>query len=78
MNLYFGLGAYHIGKDRDSDREEWSSGHALKDQVAYLRSRNIPGWAVFRYESLWGEAVGSLCHGECRNLEKILEGQENG
>lgn len=56
VRLYFGLGAYHIGEGDgcESSLGEWNCGHNLGEMVKYLREQGISGWAVFRYDSLFG------------------------
>ena len=75
VSLYFGLGAYHIGEGDgcESSLEEWNCGHALGDMAAYLRNLGIPGWAAFRYDSLFGrDEYESLRTQERETLDRVL------
>ena len=70
--LYFGLGAYRIGvgdggANADSTRQ-WATGSALARQTADLRSRGAQGWALYRYDSLFGPARNDLAAAECAAL----------
>ncbi len=53
--LYGGLGAYRIGAGDGSDGPagEWTSGHALADQLAALADLGFDGAGLYRYASLW-------------------------
>lgn len=53
--LYIGLGAYRIGDGDGStaDTGEWTSGHALADQLDALEALGITGVGLYRYASLW-------------------------
>ena len=72
--LYFGLGAYRIGAgDGGANADSvsaWSTGHALADQVADLRSQKAGGWALYRYGSLFGPESTELAGAECEALRK--------
>lgn len=75
VTLYFGLGAYRIGVgdggiNEDSLRQ-WSAGNALARQVADLRSWNVGGWALYRYDSLFRSAVPELAEQERTALGKL-------
>ena len=70
--LYFGLGAYRIGvgdggANADST-SQWATGSALARQTADLRSRGAQGWALYRYDSLFGPARNDLATAECAAL----------
>lgn len=70
--LYFGLGAYRIGVgdggvNADST-SQWATGSALARQTADLRSRGAQGWALYRYDSLFGPARNDLAAAECAAL----------
>ena len=70
--LYFGLGAYRIGvgdggANADST-SQWATGSALARQTADLRSRGAQGWALYRYDSLFGPARNDLAAAECADL----------
>ena len=70
--LYFGLGAYRIGvgdggANADST-SQWVTGSALARQTADLRSRGAQGWALYRYDSLFGPARNDLAAAECAAL----------
>lgn len=70
--LYFGLGAYRIGvgdggANADST-SQWATGSALARQTADLRSRDAQGWALYRYDSLFGPARNDLAAAECAAL----------
>ena len=70
--LYFGLGAYRIGvgdggANADST-SQWATGSALARQTADLRSRGAQGWALYRYDSLFGPARNDLAAAECAAL----------
>lgn len=70
--LYFGLGAYRVGVGDGGSNENslsgWSTGHALADQVAFLREQGAGGWALYRYGSLFGPEQTSLAAAECGAL----------
>lgn len=70
--LYFGLGAYRIGVGDGGANEDsvsqWSTGSALSRQVADLRSWGANGWALYRYDSLFGPARNDLADAECAAL----------
>lgn len=58
VQLYVGLGAYRIGDGDGSDREgEWTTGHALRDQVETLNRLGICGIALYRYDSLFANSA---------------------
>ena len=70
--LYFGLGAYRIGvgdggANADST-SQWATGSALARQTADLRIRGAQGWALYRYDSLFGPARNDLAAAECAAL----------
>lgn len=70
--LYFGLGAYRIGvgdggANADST-SQWATGSALARQTADLHSRGAQGWALYRYDSLFGPARNDLAAAECAAL----------
>lgn len=55
--LYGGLGAYRIGDGDGGDAPgEWTTGHALADQLAALADLGYQGAGLYRYASLWGNA----------------------
>lgn len=54
VQLYVGLGAYRIGAGDGSDTPgEWTSGHALADQLTVLKKLGITGAGLYRYGSLF-------------------------
>ena len=58
--LCFGLGAYRVGTgdggaNADS-QSQWCTGSALARQVSDLRALGAGGWALYRYDSLFGPA----------------------
>lgn len=74
--LYAGLGAYRIGDGDGSDTSlaEWNSGHALADQVASLKDLGLNGFAVYRYDSLFGNTAWcSLAEQERLALASFLK-----
>ena len=70
--LYFGLGAYRVGVGDGGSNEnslsDWSTGHALAGQVAFLREQGAGGWALYRYGSMFGPEQTSLAAAECAAL----------
>ena len=70
--LYFGLGAYRIGVGDGGANEDslsqWSTGSALARQTADLRTWGAAGWALYRYDSLFGSARNDLADAECAAL----------
>lgn len=74
--LYAGLGAYRIG-DGDgsaSSMEEWNSGHALTEQVNCLLQEGIPGFALYRYDSLFeNNDWPSLAKQEVDTLKDLIQ-----
>lgn len=70
--LYFGLGAYRVGVgDGGANADsvsQWSTGSALARQVADLRQWGAQGWALYRYDSLFGPARNDLAPAECTAL----------
>ena len=75
VSLYFGLGAYHIGEGDgcESSLKEWNCGHALGDMATCLRDLGMPGWAAFRYDSLFGrDEYESLRTQEREALARVL------
>lgn len=73
--LYFGLGAYRIGVGDGGANEDslsqWSTGGALARQVADLRTQNVGGWALYRYDSLFRSALPELAEQERAALGKL-------
>ena len=70
--LYFGLGAYRIGvgdggANADSTTQ-WCSGSALARQAADARSYGAVGWALYRYDSLFGAGASEYAAAECAAL----------
>ena len=59
--LYFGLGAYRVGTGdggaNEDSTSQWSTGSALAKQVETLRAQGAGGWALYRYDSLFGSAA---------------------
>ena len=75
--LYFGLGAFRIGKgdggsDPDSETR-WQTGHALADMVRDLTEQGADGYALFRYEFLAASPYPELAGAEAAAL--TLENQ---
>lgn len=73
--LYFGLGAYRIGvgdggANADST-EQWNTGRALARQVEQLRAQKAGGWALYRYDSLFGSALPELAAQEVEALRAL-------
>jgi uncharacterized lipoprotein YddW (UPF0748 family) len=70
--LYFGLGAWRIGDGdggtNDDSVSQWQSGSNLAQQVADLRARDVNGWALYRYGSLFDSAWPDLAAAECAAL----------
>ena len=62
--LYFGLGAYRVGVGdggaNEDSTSQWATGSALARQVADLRRWGAQGWALYRYDSLFGPAQNDL------------------
>ena len=58
--LYFGLGAYRVGRGDGGANEDslsqWCTGSALARQVGDLRRLGAGGWALYRYDSLFRPA----------------------
>ncbi len=79
VQLYAGLGAYRIeeGDGSEGTEEEWNSGHNLADMVAALRGmEGYGGFALFRYEVLYGKGASPLAEDEIAALTALLaEGQ---
>lgn len=67
--LYVGLGAWRIGEGDGSAQpsEEWQSGNNLSRMVTTLRAAGAGGYAIYRYGSLWNDAV-PLCAAELQAL----------
>ena len=81
VRLYFGLGAYHIGEGDGcpATAQEWCCGHNLGDMVQYLREQGIPGWAIFRCDSLFGQGeYGALRRQERETLAHALRQTKDG
>lgn len=71
-DLYFGLGAYRIGKgdggaNPDSETQ-WRSGHQLADMVEDLTANGADGYGLFRYEFVAASAYPELADAECAAL----------
>ena len=70
--LYFGLGAYRVGVGdggaNEDSTSQWATGSALARQVADLRRWGAQGWALYRYDSLFGPAQNDLAAAECAAL----------
>ena len=66
--LYFGLGAYRVGVGdggaNEDSTSQWATGSALARQVADLRRWGAQGWALYRYDSLFGPAQNNLAAAE--------------
>ena len=66
--LYFGLGAYRVGVGdggaNEDSTSQWATGSALARQVADLRRWGAQGWALYRYDSLFGPAQNDLAAAE--------------
>ena len=66
--LYFGLGAYRVGVGdggaNEDSTSQWAIGSALARQVADLRRWGAQGWALYRYDSLFGPAQNDLAAAE--------------
>lgn len=84
LQLYAGLAAYNIGTPQadgtrsgltgngaNEDQSEWESGHAMADQVTYLRSVGFSGFALFRYDFLYQEN-DPVSAQEVESLTKLL------
>lgn len=75
VDLYVGLGAYRIGDGDGSDgsRAEWNSGHALGDQIRFLAEKQISGFALYRYDSLFNNTCWpDLAGQEVSALRELL------
>ena len=58
VTLAIGLGAYRIGDGDGSDTPgEWSTGHALADQLAALNTLGIASCGLYRYDSLFNNTA---------------------
>ena len=58
VTLAIGLGAYRIGDGDGSDTPgEWSTGHALADQLAALNTLDIASCGLYRYDSLFNNTA---------------------
>ena len=77
--LYFGLGAYRIGKGdggANSDSEsQWQSGHQLASMARDLTEAGADGYGLFRYEFLADSPVPELTEAEIEAL--TLQNQQN-
>ena len=66
--LYFGLGAYRGGVGdggaNEDSTSQWTTGSAVARQVADLRRWGAQGWALYRYDSLFGPAQNDLAAAE--------------
>ncbi|MDL2254581.1 family 10 glycosylhydrolase [Ruminococcaceae bacterium OttesenSCG-928-I18] len=77
VRLYAGLGAYRIeeGDGGDNDQAEWESGHNLADMAEHLRGVDgFTGFALFRYEVLYGRDASDLAEDEIAALTEMLGG----
>ena len=75
VDLYVGLGAYRIGDGDGSDgsRAEWNSGYALADQIRFLAEKQISGFALYRYDSLFNNTCWPALAGqEVSALRELL------
>ena len=76
--LYFGLGAYRIGKGdggaNEDSESQWCTGSALVRQVRDLRAFGAGGWALYRYDSLFRAEQPELAAAECAALTALLAG----
>ena len=66
--LYFGLGAFRIGKGDggagpDSETR-WQTGHALADMVGDLTGQGADGYALFRYDFIAASPYPQLAQAE--------------
>lgn len=71
VSLAFGLGAYRVGDGDGSWAEsaEWESGHNLADMARALAARGADGYALYRYEHLFGGGeYAALRQSECAAL----------
>ena len=70
--LYFGLGAYRIGVGdggaNEDSTSQWATGSALARQVGDLRTWGAGGYALYRFDSLFGPAQNELAGAECAAL----------
>ncbi len=79
VKLYVGLAAYKIGTEdtvyAGSGREEWKTCEdMLKRQVECARQAgHYQGFALYRYDSLFGASVSEQAKKEWENLASILE-----
>lgn len=74
VKLYFGLGAYRIGAGDGSAKEsdEWQSGTNLAEMVKSLRNNGANGYALYRYENLFGGGeYAALMNEECAALQQV-------
>ena len=75
--LYAGLAAHNIGSGDNGygDQAEWSSGRNLADMVAALReSGSFTGFALFRYDFLYGPQPPEKAPDEVAALQEVLQG----
>lgn len=71
--LYIGLGAYRIGDGDGSDTGgEWQTTHALADQLTLLEGLGLPGYGLYRYDSLFRNTdYPALAAAECRAIAAL-------
>ena len=70
----FGLEAlYQEVLELNKDQDEWESGRNLADMVEYLREVDgFTGFALFRYEVLYGNGASDLAEDEIAALTEML------
>ena len=75
VSLAIGLGAYRMGDGDGSDTPgEWTTGHALADQLAALRTLGIDGCGLYRYDSLFNNtSYPALAAAERENLAQFWQ-----
>lgn len=71
--LYAGLAASRIGVGDGGDLPgEWTSGHALADQLGMLERLGVQGAALYRYDALWNnEEFPALAAAERAELRAV-------
>ena len=76
VTLAAGLGAYRIGDGDGGDAPgEWTSGHALADQLAALNTLGIDHIGLYRYDSLFNNtAYPALAAAERDSLAQYWRG----
>lgn len=67
IKLYYGLGVYKAGSDRD--KGTWkNSNEIIKTQIEYTRNLGCDGYMFFDYQSL----ISEQCKEEVENMRKVI------